>query len=242
MKLKLLYFIGFIGLCSLNLNAQQNQTNLWLQYLGRAQLAESWRATSVWQYRSYNLVTDSRLFLINNYVDYKLKNAEVQFGGGYMYLDIMPYNEFGEKRSIIEHRSLQQVTIGNKVSRRFSISHRFRLEQRFLFTDWFIMRARYLFSSRFKLGDLDNTKWSLIFKNEIRMNLDKERAFDSNRISAGVSYQLSKSISIQPGIIAQLEAAPIPNDYYFALKLRQKFNFRKNNTKPDIDPIGYSND
>lgn len=62
MKLKLLYFIGFIGLCSLNLNAQQNQTNLWLQYLGRAQLAESWRATSVWQYRSYNLVTDSRLF------------------------------------------------------------------------------------------------------------------------------------------------------------------------------------
>lgn len=204
---------------------QHDQFNYWYQYTGKAKLKNNWSLTSVWQYRSFDL-KDPRLFLTNNYVEYKLKNAQVRFGGGYLFANIMSYNELGEKRGVLEHRFLQQVTIGNKVSPRFSISHRFRVEERYMFSDKFVVRSRYLFSSKLKLGDINKGRWTLLMKNEVRLNVRRQGTFHSNRVIFGLSYQLTDSLKVIPGFLAQLEAED-PHDYYLTLTLKQSFDFSR---------------
>jgi hypothetical protein len=210
-------------------NAQPGKFNQFYMFLARAKVAPQWTVTSLVQYRAYEGdITDTRLFLINTYADYKLKNAPVQFGGGYMYLEISPYDETGtEKKTILEHRVFQQVTIGHKLSDRLDLSQRYRFEERFLFSDRFILRARHLLTANYKLGDLENGKWTLIGKNEIRMNLDKETAFDSFRLWGGAGYKVTKTFEVESYWMSQFESGGIFN--FAVLSLRKSFDFTRKN-------------
>lgn len=209
--------------------AQPGKFNQFYMFLARARVAPQWTVTSLVQYRSYDVdITDSRLFLINTYADYKLKNAPVQFGGGYMYLEISPYDETGtEKKTILEHRVFQQVTVGHQLSERLELSQRFRFEERFLFSDRFILRARHLLSANYKLGNLESGKWTLIGKNEIRMNLDKETAFDSFRLWGGAGYKITKTFEVESYWMSQFESGGIFN--FGVLSLRKSFDFTRKN-------------
>ncbi|MBB5646450.1 DUF2490 domain-containing protein [Pedobacter cryoconitis] len=209
--------------------AQPGKFNQFYMFLARAKVAPQWTVTSLVQYRSYDVdITDSRLFLVNTYADYKLKNAPVQFGGGYMYLEISPYDETGtEKKTIPEHRVFQQVTIGHKLSERLELSQRYRFEERFLFSDRFILRARHLLSANYKLGNLESGKWTLIGKNEIRMNLDKETAFDSFRLWGGAGYKITKTFEVESYWMSQFESGGIFN--FGVLSLRKSFDFTRKN-------------
>lgn len=214
--------------CS-NLYAQPGKFNQFYMFLTRTKIAPQWTITALAQYRSYDTnITDSRLFLINTYVDYKLKNAPVQFGAGYMYLQLLPYDEFGIGKNLnIENRIFQQVTIGHKLSERLSLSQRYRFEERFVFSDQFILRARHLLTASYKLGDPKDSKISLIAKDEIRMNIDKESAFDSFRLWAGVGIKLTESWELEPYWMSQFESTGIFS--YAVLSLRKSFDLTKNN-------------
>lgn len=209
--------------------AQPGKFNQFYMFLTRSKIAPQWTITSLVQYRSYDVdVTDSRLFLINTYADYKLKNAPVQFGGGYMYLEISPYDETGTtKKTILEHRVFQQVTIGHKLSERLDLSQRYRFEERFLFSDRFILRARHLLTANYKLGDVKTGKWTLIGKNEIRMNLDKATAFDSYRLWGGAGYKITDTFEVETYWMSQFESGGIFN--FGVLSLRKSFDFTRKN-------------
>jgi len=215
-----------LTICS-RIAAQPGKFNQFYMFLTRTKIAPQWTVTALAQYRNYDAdITDTRLFLINTYVDYKLKKAPVQFGGGYMYLEISPYDATGtEKNTILEHRIFQQVTIGHKISNRLDLSQRYRFEERFLFSDRFVMRARHLLSVNYKLGNVEKGRWTLIGKNEIRMNLDKEMAFDSFRLWGGVGYKVSETFEIEPYWMTQFESVGIFN--FAVLSLRKSFDLTK---------------
>ncbi|SHG88118.1 DUF2490 domain-containing protein [Pedobacter caeni] len=206
--------------------AQPGKFNQFYMLSVKSKLSSQWQLTTLAQYRAYEGdITNTRLFLVNTYLDYKLKNAPVQFGGGYMFLKIMPFNAAGEKFSLPEHRVFQQVSIAHKLSEHFNLSQRFRFEERFLFSDRFIIRARHMLTATYKLGDAESSKWSLIAKEEIRMNLKKEEAFDSFRLWGGVGYKISPSLEIEPYWMTQFET--LGASHFAVLSVRKSFDFSK---------------
>ncbi len=217
-----------------SLSAQPGGLGSWYHGNVQGEINDRWRYSFNFQQRFYDTpLQDSRLSLINGSIEHRIHNTDAFVGGGYMFLLLQPYNSDGEKFNRYEHRTFQQITFNNVVSPRFSIAHRFRLEERYLFNDLFLFRARYLFNSFIKLDRANNSVWGLIFRHEIRMNLVRDQPFDSYRISALLAKKVSPTVSVEPGIIVQLNGAPSPTDFYTAISVRKSLMRRIKTYKPD---------
>ncbi|MCL7987253.1 DUF2490 domain-containing protein [Sphingobacterium sp. lm-10] len=231
---RLLIIIILYAANLLSIQAQPGGLNSWFHGNLQGEISDNWRYNANFQQRFYDVpVQNSRLSLINGSLEYRLKNTNTFVGGGYMFLLLEPYNSLGEKFSLPEHRLFQQITFNNVVSPRYSIAHRFRLEERFLFNERFLFRARYLFNSFWKLDRAENSVWGLIFRHEIRMNLEREQPFDSYRISALLAKKVSQTVSVEPGVIVQFNGFPDPTDYYLACTIRKSLSRRIKTYKPD---------
>ena len=115
-----------------------------------AQVSDKSTLTALTQYRSFDLAYDTRLFLLNAYLDYEVAKG-VKPAAGAMFLVLESYNSDNTKRIRYEKRPFQQVTLESNIGRT-SISNRFRVEERFLNNpDEFIVRIRYLLSIRIPL-------------------------------------------------------------------------------------------
>ena len=230
-------WIIFVMLCFANLPhmiAQPGGLNSWYHFNLQGDISDNWRFSANVQQRFYDVpVQNSRLSLINGSVERRI-NPNAYVGGGYMFLLLEPYNSLGEKFSRPEHRLFQQITFNNTVSPRYNIAHRFRLEERYMFnSDFFVFRARYLFNSFWKLDRAENSVWGLIFRHEIRMNLEREQPFDSYRISTLLAKRVSPTLSIEPGVIVQFNGYPAPTDYYLTVSVRKSLKRRIRTYKPD---------
>jgi len=213
----------FLTLFSTKALAQQDNFNLWLQYTMSAKLTEKYSFTALSQYRSYDLVKDSRLFLVSTYLERKLDN-DLYPAIGYMFLVLEPYTSDNEKKIRYENRPFQQLSIKNKIGRT-TLLHRYRAEERFLTNpDDFVLRLRYLISLKIPLGkEGSNNPLYGILKNEIRMNVVKEEQFDSNRLTAGLGINVGKKSAIELSFINQLSSDDTSN--YVLAGFRNSFDW-----------------
>ncbi|NIF03978.1 DUF2490 domain-containing protein [Chryseobacterium sp. Tr-659] len=209
-------------------NAQSKDNyNMWFQYLMSAKITDKSTLTALTQYRSFDLAYDTRLFLVNAYVDYEVVE-NIKPAAGFMFLILESYNTDDSKKIRYEKRPFQQVTADYYIGRT-SISNRLRVEERFLSNpDEFEVRIRYLISVRIpfnKKGEKERLYG--ILKNEIRMNIDKEEPFDSNRITAGLGIKTGKNSALEIAFINQLETGKTSN--YGFIGFRNTFDWRKKN-------------
>lgn len=226
-KINLTLFI----LLSFFVNAQRNAVdyNMWYQYLLNAKLDDKMTLTTLAQYRSFDLLLDSRLFVSVAYVDYSITD-KISVGAGGMYLILESYGSNNQKRKRTERRALQQININDKIGRT-SLTHRFRIEERFLDNpDTFIVRLRYLASFKIPLNKSNQKQINYaILKNEVRMAARREKPFDSNRITVGLGFNLSKKSAIEIGLINQMSEFRTSN--YLNVGFRNKLDWSKKKTK-----------
>lgn len=199
--------------------------NMWFQYIMTARVTDKSTLTALTQYRSFDLAYDTRLFLVNAYIDYEVaKGVRPALGG--MFLTLESYQAEDVKKIRYEKRAFQQVTFDHDIGRT-SVSSRFRVEERFINNpDEFVLRIRYLISMRIPFNRKgEKEKLYGILKNEIRMNIKKEDPFDSNRITAGLGIKLSKKSAIELAFINQLSPGRTSN--YGYVGFRNTFDWRK---------------
>lgn len=199
--------------------------NMWFQYLMSAKITDKSTLTALTQYRSFDLAYDTRLFLLNAYVDYEVVE-NIRPAVGAMFLVLESYNADDSKKIRYEKRPFQQVTAEYFIGRT-SISNRLRVEERFLSNpDEFQVRLRYLISVRIPFNKKgEKEKLYGILKNEIRMNIEKEEPFDSNRITAGIGIKTGKNSALEIAFINQLETRKTSN--YGFIGFRNTFDWRK---------------
>ncbi|MCJ7933315.1 MAG: DUF2490 domain-containing protein [Chryseobacterium sp.] len=199
--------------------------NMWFQYLMSAKVSDKNTLTALTQYRSFDLAYDTRLFLLNAYLDYEVAE-NIKPAAGAMFLVLESYNSDDSKKIRYEKRPFQQVTADYYIGRT-SLSNRLRVEERFISNpDEFQVRIRYLISVRIpfhKKGEKE--KLYGILKNEIRMNMEKEEPFDSNRITAGIGIKTGKNSALEIAFINQLETKKTSN--YGFIGFRNNFDWRK---------------
>jgi hypothetical protein len=190
-----------------------------------AKLTDKSTLTALTQYRSFDLAYDTRLFLVNAYVDYEVVE-NIKPAAGAMFLILESYNADDSKKIRYEKRPFQQVTADYYIGRT-SISNRLRVEERFISNpDEFEVRIRYLISVRIPFNKKgEKEKLYGILKNEIRMNVDKLEPFDSNRITAGLGIKLGKNSALELAFINQLETKKTSN--YGFVGFRNNFDWRK---------------
>jgi hypothetical protein len=190
-----------------------------------AKITDKSTLTALTQYRSFDLAYDTRLFLVNAYVDYEVAE-NIRPAAGAMFLILESYNADDSKKIRYEKRPFQQVTADYYIGRT-SISNRLRVEERFISNpDEFEVRIRYLISVRIPFNKKgEKEKLYGILKNEIRMNVDKLEPFDSNRITAGLGIKLGKSSALELAFINQLETKKTSN--YGFIGFRNSFDWRK---------------
>jgi hypothetical protein len=190
-----------------------------------AKLTDKSTLTALTQYRSFDLAYDTRLFLVNAYVDYEVVE-NIKPAAGAMFLILESYNADDSKKIRYEKRPFQQVTADYYIGRT-SISNRLRVEERFISNpDEFEVRVRYLISVRIPFNKKgEKEKLYGILKNEIRMNVDKLEPFDSNRITAGLGIKLGKNSALELAFINQLETKKTSN--YGFVGFRNNFDWRK---------------
>ncbi|WP_241676885.1 DUF2490 domain-containing protein [Chryseobacterium sediminis] len=198
---------------------------MWFQYLMSAKITDKSTLTALTQYRSFDLAYDTRLFLVNAYVDYEVVE-NIKPAAGAMFLILESYNADDSKKIRYEKRPFQQVTADYYIGRT-SISNRLRVEERFISNpDEFEVRIRYLISVRIPFNKKgEKEKLYGILKNEIRMNVDKLEPFDSNRITAGLGIKLGKNSALELAFINQLETKKTSN--YGFIGFRNNFDWRK---------------
>ncbi|MCV9933605.1 DUF2490 domain-containing protein [Flavobacterium sp. LS1R47] len=225
MNIKNTSILFFLILFSVKGNAQKDNLNTWFQYTMSAKLNQKYSFTALSQYRSYDLIKDSRLFLVSTYLERKLEN-EIYPAMGYMFLVLEPYNSDMEKRIRYENRPFQQVSFKNKIGRTVLL-HRYRIEERFLTNpDDFIVRLRYLISFKIPLNKASEKNiFYGILKNEIRMNVVKEEQFDSNRITSGLGINLGEKSALEFSFVNQLSSSDTSN--YVLLGFRNSFDWSK---------------
>ena len=225
LNIQLTLILSFCLITGLLRSQSKDNYNMWFQYLMSAKLTDKSTLTALTQYRSFDLAYDTRLFLVNAYVDYEVVE-NIKPAAGAMFLILESYNADDSKKIRYEKRPFQQVTADYYIGRT-SISNRLRVEERFISNpDEFEVRIRYLISVRIPFNKKgEKEKLYGILKNEIRMNVDKLEPFDSNRITAGLGIKLGKNSALELAFINQLETKKTSN--YGFIGFRNNFDWRK---------------
>lgn len=225
LNIKSTLILSFFLFNSLLYSQSKDNYNMWFQYLMSAKITDKSTLTALTQYRSFDLAYDTRLFLVNAYVDYEVAE-NIRPAAGAMFLILESYNADDSKKIRYEKRPFQQVTADYYIGRT-SVSNRLRVEERFLSNpDEFEVRIRYLISVRIPFNKKgEKEKLYGIIKNEIRMNVDKTEPFDSNRITAGLGIKIGKNSALELAFINQLETGKTSN--YGFIGFRNSFDWRK---------------
>ncbi len=90
----------FLSLClmsNLLYSQSKDNYNMWFQYLMSAKITNKSTLTALTQYRSFDLAYDTRLFLLNAYVDYEVVE-NIKPAAGFMFLTLESYNADDSKK------------------------------------------------------------------------------------------------------------------------------------------------
>ncbi len=201
MKKVLIIFIVLISASSAF--AQESNLGNWLIYIGSKKINSKLNLHHEIQHRNYNALGDLEQLLIRTGLGYNLSENNNNLLFGYGFIASENYNVSGEKIGLKEHRIFQQFVTKQNAGR-FFWSHRYRFEQRFI-EDNYRMRLRYFLNLRIPLNTTSIEPGSIYVSayDEIFMDVNKDTAFDRNRLYGGVGYQVNKSLKLEMGYMNQ---------------------------------------
>ncbi len=185
------------------ISAQESDFGNWLIYIGNKKINSKLNFHHEIQYRNYNSVGDLEQLLMRTGIGYNLTKSNNNLLLGYGFIASQNYDSLGEKTGVNEHRIFQQF-ITKQNSGRFFWGHRYRFEQRFI-EENYKMRLRYFLNVRVPLNAtaLNPGTFYLSGYNEIFMDVEKDNAFDRNRLYGGIGYQIKKGIKVEMGYMNQ---------------------------------------
>ena len=186
----------------LSLLAQQEETGNWLMYFGTNKVSDAFSVHTEVQYRNHTLApVNIEQLLLRTGLNYHF-SEKAFVTGGYAYIANHEFESEQSAPETEEHRIWQQFILTNTLGR-VKFEHRYRLEQRWVRND-FRNRFRYrlmLFIPLNKPKIEEGTLFAGIY-DEVFLN-GKKDFFDRNRLYGALGYQLSKTTSLQIGMMHQ---------------------------------------
>ncbi len=182
--------------------SQNDEVGNWLMYFGQNRLSDKWSIHSEIQYRSYTISADKpEQILIRTGLNYHLTDRAM-LSAGYAYIPNYHFIPSDFEPDVVEHRIWQQHIQKNNIGRAV-FEHRYRFEQRWI-NDKFRTRFRYRLLTLVPLNnfELEKGTFFLSLYDEIFINNSPD-FFDRNRFYAALGYQLSKTTSLQLGMLHQ---------------------------------------
>ena len=186
----------------LSLLAQQEETGNWLMYFGTNRISDNFSVHTEVQYRNHTLApVNIEQLLLRTGLNYHF-SEKAFVTGGYAYIANHEFESEQSTPESEEHRIWQQFILTNTIGR-VKFEHRYRLEQRWTKDDY-RNRFRYrlmLFVPLNKPKIEEGTLFAGIY-DEVFLN-GKKDFFDRNRLYGALGYQLSKTTSLQVGMMHQ---------------------------------------
>jgi len=182
-------------------SAQESDYGSWFIYVGTGSIGEKWSLFTEAQYRDYGFFNDFDTFCFRIGGQYDVhKNINLSFG--YSHFVTQGVVE-GEKIIRNEYRPYEQLLIRNKYGRVY-FNHRFRFEQIITQND-FKLRFRYFFQNFIVLNKKKLEKNAVYISSyaEVFLNTTSP-VFDRIRVYMGLGYQISPSIRMEIGNMAQV--------------------------------------
>jgi hypothetical protein len=194
-------------------------------------LNDKWGVYNELQLRSQSFYNDYYYYEIKGGVSYSVnKNFTFLLGVGKYMTYTSTGGNFKHPVSANETRFWQQLTM-NQYLERIKFEHRYRIEQRWFNNGTYRNRYRYRLNAvvpinHKKVGP--KTFYVTSFDEVFLTN--KAPYFERNRYFAGVGYQFSKHLGVQPGYLYQFDyknSAKI-GKHFFQLTLNIEINGHKN--------------
>lgn len=205
LKLKGLALLPALFVC-FTLFAQDTKTGNWTMYFGQIRFSDKWSGHYESQFRDYGVFDEPEQILLRAGINYHAGSRFMLTAG---YGRITNYHDdeiFLEKPLVSENRLWQQFLLKDKLGR-FYFEHRYRVEQRWLSSynnTSYKNRIRYLIRINVPLNkkELEQKALFLSFYDEVFLNFSAS-PYDRNRLYGAIGYQLTPSLNLQLGYLAQ---------------------------------------
>ncbi|MGN6490851.1 MAG: DUF2490 domain-containing protein [Agriterribacter sp.] len=206
MKRRLYFIVTVIILANFSATAQKKNLGSWNVINTRLSLSRNWSIFNELQLRSQSFYSDHFYYEVKGGISYSInKNFSVLIGTGkYITYDVEQDGNFPKPITGNETRLWQQLTM-NHYLEQIKFEHRYRVEQRW-FKTGYRNRFRYRLSTALPLNGKSIKPGTFFFTtfDEIFLT-NKAPYFERNRFFAGLGYQISKPLIIQPGYVYQYD-------------------------------------
>jgi len=199
---KIIFLLILIIRLPLHCLSQNDEVGNWLMYFGQNRLSDKWSLHSEIQYRSYTISADKpEQILIRTGFNYHLTD-KAMLSAGYAYIPNYHFTSSDFQPDVVEHRIWQQHIQKSNIGRAV-FEHRYRFEQRWI-NDNFKTRFRYRLLALVPLNSFEMEEGSIFLSlyDEVFIN-NSANFFDRNRFYVALGYQLSKTTSLQMGMLHQ---------------------------------------
>jgi hypothetical protein len=197
-----------------------------------------WGAYTELQTRTNTLFNQAFYYEIKGGISFDIANNYTALIGTGRYITY-DYNDLDAPPTAKETRLWEQMVI-NQFLDRIKIEHRYRVEQRF-FETGYRNRFRYRLNIAIPLNHrkfIANT-WYVAAFNEIFIN-NRAPHFERNRLSAGLGYQFTKSLTLQTAWTNQYNYSQNKGSAKNNLAINLMYRFsRKNTTVKEYLPSSY---
>lgn len=217
MKRTLITFFTVLLFLGGGLKAQsvdEDQLGAWYMYFGSLQFGDGpWGLQGDYQFRFWEPAGDLEQILLRTGLTYTPVGTNIKFTLGYASITSGVPGE--SDATSHENRIYQEALIGQRIGKRFHLTHRFRSEQRFVEGQDFRTRYRYnifvnvpLNTTELEKGAIYLALYNEIFINgETTTNGDNEiDRFDRNRTYLGLGYGITDRLRAQLGWMNQTTA------------------------------------
>lgn len=209
-------------------NVDQQQL-MWFRYFNKLTFSDRWQVNTQFEERAFFAPWKQHTFVSRIQLIYKL-NSTVSVSQGFVNFLQSPHDPESPSKFVVpELRPYQEVIIKNDMGKKLKVTHRYKIEERFFKNNdpkteqllsgyTFNFRVRYLFQVQLPLFNLtENKPLRLVLSDEIMVNFGESivnNAFDQNRFTAGLAYDLNKNFGLEIDYINWFQQRASGKDYY----------------------------
>ncbi len=196
------FFVTILFLLPATILAQEDRVGNWLMYFGANRISDKFSIHTELQFRNHAVIpNNTEQWLARTGLNYHF-SSKAFATVGYAFVPSYEFDSEQKAPESIEHRIWQQLILNNNLGR-VKFEHRYRIEQRWVDGNY-KNRLRYRLMLFVPLNKPVIEKGTIFLGlyDEIFVNT-KEVFFDRNRLYGALGYQISKSLSVQVGMLYQ---------------------------------------